>query len=137
MAPAHTVHRLKFLTGFTLIELMFVILVIGILLAIAVPNFVNARETARAKACVSNLKELDSATEQYAMDNHLDGNTTVTPAQFLALAPTYLRTFPTCPEGGHYAPGATLEENPICSISSGTDALGGMYASGQLWYHGL
>jgi prepilin-type N-terminal cleavage/methylation domain-containing protein len=56
--------------GFTLVEIMIVVLIIGILLAIAVPNFVRARESSRAKACVSNLKQIDAAKEQWAMDNN-------------------------------------------------------------------
>src|SRR5438552_13514260 len=42
---------------------------IGILLAIAIPNFVKARETSRAKSCIANLKQIDAAKEQWAMDN--------------------------------------------------------------------
>ncbi len=123
--------------GFTLIELMVVILVIGILLAIAVPNFINARETSRAKACVGNLHQLDSATQQYAMDNRLEAGTQLTPAQFAALAPAYIRSFPSCPEAGIYAPGTTVAGGPTCSISGGPAGLTGPHAIGQPWYHGL
>ena len=49
---------------------MIVVLIIGILLAIAIPNFVNARDTSRTKACISNLKQIDGAKQQWAMANN-------------------------------------------------------------------
>ena len=96
--------------GFTLVEIMIVVLIIGILLAIAIPNFVRARNTSRGKACQANLKQIDSATEQYLMDNR----TTTYPA-LTALTPTYIKTAPACPSGGTYTMG-TASANPTCSI---------------------
>ncbi len=83
--------------GFTLIEIMIVVLIIGILLAIAVPNFVRARETSRAKSCVANLKAIQSATEQWAMDNSAKP-TDAPPALADLCGPTlYIQATPTCP----------------------------------------
>ena len=98
--------------GFTLVEIMIVVLIIGILLAIAIPNFVRARNTSRGKACVANLKQIDSATEQYLMDNR----TTTYPAAVTSLVPNYLKSAPSCPSGGVYALG-TASANPTCTIA--------------------
>jgi type II secretory pathway pseudopilin PulG len=51
------------------VEILFVILIIGVLMGIAVPNFTQAREEARQKACVSNLRMIDAAKEMWALDN--------------------------------------------------------------------
>jgi prepilin-type N-terminal cleavage/methylation domain-containing protein len=102
--------------GFTLVEIMIVVLIIGILLAIAVPNFIKARESSRAKSCIANLKQLDSAAEQYAMDNKKTNGDTVTIAILAAGGTTgYLKSAPACPSGGTYTNPVVVGTSPTCT----------------------
>src|ERR1700710_952201 len=55
--------------GFTLIEIMIVVAIIGLLAAIAIPNFVSARTTAQKTTCLNNLRLISSAKAQYALEN--------------------------------------------------------------------
>ena len=94
--------------GFTLVEIMIVVLIIGILMAIAVPNFVKARNTSRGNSCVANLKQIDSAKEQWAMDNKKDTGATVL---LTDIYPTYMKVNPVCNSGdGHIRGGQPQEE---------------------------
>ena len=99
--------------GFTLIEIMIVVLIIGILLAIAVPNFVKARESSRAKSCVANLKQIDSAKEQYAMDAKLTTGGSVAMTNLVG-ADNYIKATPQCPSGGAYTVGS-VGTDPTCN----------------------
>lgn len=104
--------------GFTLIEIMVVVLIIAMLLSIAVPNFLKARDRSRARSCQGNLRMIAIAKEQWAMDNRKAGNDTPTPAEIVT---NYIKgthgVMPLCPTNGVYTIGS-LASWPSCSIAA-------------------
>lgn len=109
--------------GFTLVEIMIVVAIIGLLAAIAIPNFIRARATSQANACINNLRQIDGGEQQWALENHKVS--TDAPLDVATLTTDqYVRTpggnAPTCPAGGTYAVASTLAATPTvtCSLSA-------------------
>lgn len=92
-------------------EVMVVILIIAVLTAIAVPNFLTARNSSATTTCIANLMEIDATKELWAMNTKADTGAVVTVAD---LVPNYLRANPVCNAGGTYVVGR-IGIKPCCS----------------------
>jgi competence protein ComGC len=93
--------------------LLFVVALAGLLAAIAIPNFVKARDTAQTNMCINNLRQIDAAKQEWALENNKKGTDTPTQADVAH----YLKNsqFPVCPAKGTYTIGP-VDEPPTCSI---------------------
>ena len=92
-----------------MIELMVVILIIGTLVAIAVPVFFSAEKDGEKTACQSNLRTIESETVQYLAN---EGNW---PDDISLLVPDYLPKLPVCPGGGTYSLDGSTPPKAVCS----------------------
>ena len=99
--------------GFTLVEIMIVVAIIGLLAAIAIPNFVKARSTAQQNACINNLRQIDGAKDQWAIEKGKSTGNTVVDTE----VDGYIKKTPTCPAGGAYTYNV-IGTSPVCSLSS-------------------
>ena len=94
---------------------MIVVLIIGVLMSIAIPGFMQARQTARKSACIDNMKQIENAKEQWAMDNRKNTGDAVAFTDLVG-ATLYMKSTPSCPAAGTYTlnPISTV---PACDIS--------------------
>jgi|SRR3954470_24410231 prepilin-type N-terminal cleavage/methylation domain-containing protein len=99
--------------GFTLVEIMIVVAIIGVLIAIAVPNFVKTRTQARKQLCIENLAQFESAKQIWGVEHGKKDGDVVTEPDLIG--PTlYIKEMPACPAGGSYDL-RTIGRNATCS----------------------
>ncbi len=104
---------------------MIVVAIIGLLAAIAIPNFVKARTTSQANACINNLRQIDGAKQQWALEQKqaptaaAPDTTTLAPYLGRGISGATGTSFPTCPANStaQYTIG-DLTVAPSCALGS-------------------
>jgi prepilin-type N-terminal cleavage/methylation domain-containing protein len=109
--------------GFTLVEIMIVVAIIGLLASIAIPNYAQSRTAAQKSVCISNLHQIEGAIQRWSLEMRKDEGEPVTYSDIRS----YLQRSVVCPSGGtsfedSYALSA-VDAAPVCQRKPGTHKL--------------
>ena len=100
--------------AFSLVEIMFVVTIIGLLAIIVLPSFLKSREESTRKACGNNLLQIFNAKLRWALENKKGGDE-LPPDDELFGTNAYIRVKPVCPGGGDYTIGV-VDDPPLCTV---------------------
>ncbi len=100
--------------GFTLIEILIVVAIVGILVGVAIPAFMKSRTQARKQVCIENLSQIENAKQIWGVENgKKDGDI---PSETDLIGPNlYMKVMPSCPGAGVYDLGA-IGRNATCTL---------------------
>ena len=104
-------------SAFTLVEIMIVVAIIGLLAAIAIPNFIKAREASQRNACIANMRQIDGAKATWALENKKVNSDVCALTDIAGSATLYIRETPACPANGTYTVG-TVADKTACSLAA-------------------
>jgi prepilin-type N-terminal cleavage/methylation domain-containing protein len=100
--------------GFTLLEILIVVAVLGILVGMAFPNFLKSRSNAQKQICIENLSQIESAKQIWGVESAKKEGDPATDADLFGPS-RYMKQKPSCPAGGTYDL-TTIGANAACTI---------------------
>lgn len=105
--------------GFTLVEILIVFAIITIILSIAIPNYIRSRQESLKNSCIANLKQINSAIDQWVLDNNIPTATVPSGAQEDEIYSYLKGSKPICRAGGEYTMHAVGNpEQVTCSLQN-------------------
>ena len=92
--------------------------IVGLIAVIAVPNMIRSRLTAQKSGCIANMKQIEGAVTQWAVETKKSGTDTYSLSDPVLLGYMKTSSLPVCPGGGGYTAGTNVGTAPVCNQAS-------------------